>query len=215
MMKRLVAVSLCALLLLCGCGGVKIVPQGGAGSQVNLVEGSITQVKNGLSLSVRVQDLEVRPYQRVDNLVSFHVSVVNGGERDQSLSLGRFFLVDETGRQATPVTPAKVQEMIARDSFYLIPYPYVGYYYLQDAVRVSRAAEFDSSLPYFPARFPQTLHTEALPEAILLPGSRVSGLLYFVADLARMKSFELRYFLPESTLAGEADFRFAFSVEKN
>ncbi|WP_305041025.1 hypothetical protein [Geoalkalibacter sp.] len=215
MTTRLVALSLCALLFLCGCAGVKIVPQPGEGSQVNLAEGSITQVKNNLSLSVRVQDLEVRPYQRVDNLVSFHVAAVNSGNQELNLSLGGFFLVDETGRQATPLTPAKVQEMIARDSFYLIPYPYVGYYYLKDAVRVSQAATFDSSLPYFPQRFPQTLHTEALPESILLPGSRVSGLIYFVADLTRMKSFELRYFMPDSSLSGEEDFRFPFSVEKN
>ncbi|KIH77448.1 hypothetical protein SAMN05660860_01910 [Geoalkalibacter ferrihydriticus] len=213
-MNRVILIILCSFVFLGGCG-VKVVPQPLAGSQVDPSDGSVTQQLEQMSLTVRVQDLEVRPYQMVENLTSFWIGFDNSSNQGVPLSLDGFYLVDGGGNQMRPVTPKKVHEMIARDSFYLIPYPYVGFYYLQDAVRVSRAADFDSSLPYFPQRFPQDLYTQALPEGVVLPGGRVSGLVYFVADLTRMKSFELRYFLPGTPLSEDADFRFPFSVEKN
>ncbi|MDO3379940.1 hypothetical protein [Geoalkalibacter halelectricus] len=213
-MARTILVVLCALLILTGCG-VKIVPQPLPGAQIDLSDGSVTQQVDGMSLTLRVQDLEVRPYQMVDNLTSFWVAFDNGSNQGIPLAMDGFYLVDGQGNQKRPVTPSQVHEMIARDSFYLIPYPFVGFYYLQDAVRVSRAADFDSSLPYFPQRFPQDLYTQALPEGVVLPGTRVSGLIYFVADLTRMESFELRYYLPGTPLSQDADFRFPFSVEKN
>ncbi len=212
-MKKLLLVVLGALVL-SGCG-VNIVPRPSAGGQIDARTNAITQARSDLTMSVRVQDLEVRPYQMVDNIVSFHIVAANHGGETMNVPIGGFILVDDAGNQYRPITPETVTEIVSRESFYLMPYPYVGFYYLEDAVKSSQFDRFDSSLPYFPERYPQDIYTQALPSGSVLPGNRISGLIYFIADLTRMKSFDLNYYFPHASLSEPPAFSFPFSVEKN
>ena len=213
-MKRWSCVALSMMFFLAGCG-VAVVPSPQADGTVNAEERSITQNRANLEVTVRVQDLEYRPYQMVENITAFFVAVENGKPREISLPLSAFVLMDGQGNQYRPVSAEKVHEIIARDSFYLMPYPFVGYYYLEDAARAHYDTQFESALPYFPQRYPQDIYTEALPDGEVLPGARVSGLVYFIVDLTRKESFELRLYLPGTPPSAPADFNFPFFVEKN
>lgn len=199
---------------LAGCG-VTIVPSPQAGGVIDAEQRSITQNRDNLEVMVKVQDLEYRPYQMVENISAFFVAAENDKEREVSIPLTSFVLIDAQGNQYRPVTAERIHEIISRESFYLMPYPFVGYYYLEDAARAYQDTQFESALPYFPQRYPQDIYTEALPAGEVLPDARISGLIYFLVDLTRKESFEVRLYLPGTPPAAPADFRFPFFVEKN
>ncbi|AJF06660.1 hypothetical protein [Geoalkalibacter subterraneus] len=202
-------------LFLCSCAGVNVVPKPGPGMQLDETSGNLAMSRNNLTVTARIQDLQVRPYQAADNLCSFFVTIRNDGETSREILAENFLLIDENGTQYRSIPPSEVLEILSRDSFYLIPYPYVGFYYLEDSVKVGQFSQFDSSLPYFPQRYPQELHTAALPsEKRLLPGNRLEGQIYFIADLTRMKSFELQFDPQGTSDSPGPEFSFSFSVEK-
>jgi hypothetical protein len=202
-------------LFLCSCAGVNVVPKPGPGVQFDETSRNLTMSRNNLTVTARVQDLQVRPYQAVENLCSFFVTVRNDGDSAREITAENFILVEGNGTQYRSIPPTEVLEILSRDSFYLIPYPYVGFYYLEDSVKVGQFSRFDSSLPYFPQRYPQELHTAALPsDKGLLPGNRLEGQIYFIADLTRMRSFKLQFDPQGAADSSEPEFSFAFSVEK-
>lgn len=212
-MMRWCVVLFSGLLILAGCG-VTVVPKPTTGATVNPSDRSITEIRQQLEVSARVQDLAVAPAQYNDNLTSFYVAIRNLSAASVTIPLASFVLFDQDGNQYQPVQPSALQAMLSRDSNYLIPYPYVGYYYLGDAERAGAENTFSSSLPYYAENHPQELLMDALPMAPVHPGARIAGMVYFPIDLTTRKSVELRLYLPGSAAAGPADFVFPFSIEK-
>ncbi|TYP00330.1 hypothetical protein EDC39_101497 [Geothermobacter ehrlichii] len=212
-MTRTLLTALCLLLtVIAGCS-VHVMPRGGAGYTVT-ADNSLTAEKAGLALTVGVQDLEVAPYRMVDNITSFRVVIDNRTGREISVPLDSFVLIDDQGHQYRPIRPEKIQEIVKKDANYLIPYPYVGYYYLEDREKSAQYDTFQSNLPYYTQNYPQDIFTQALPEEPVLPEAKIAGLVYFVVDLTGKKSFELRVYLPDEERRSEPDFRFPFVVEK-
>jgi hypothetical protein len=212
-MIRSLAVLVGLTLLLAGCG-IKIVPQPTALGVINPADRSITINREGVIVSARVQDLEVAPYRMVDNITSFYVVINNRTQQEVLMPVTSFVLLDQDNRQYRPIHPAEVQAIVSRDSTYLIPYPFVGYYYLEDQHKGAVFNTFSSSLPFFAENHPQDLHTEALSETPILPGALISGKIYFVIDLATQKSVELRLYPLGADTAQPAAYTFPFSIEK-
>jgi len=214
-MKIVLPGVLAFILLLSGCG-ITIVPRPQTpDARVNPADRSITETRNGLELSARVQELSVGSYGVSDNITSFYLVVINHRQAAVSLPLESLYLFDDQGTQLRPLSPEKVLATLDRQSNYLIPYPYVGYYYLEDSRRAVSTDAMGSSLPYYASNHPQELLDEALPVAPILPGARVAGMIYFPVDLATKKSIELRIYLPGTSNSGPPDFNFPFSIEKN
>lgn len=211
-MNVLFAVPLFALLGLVGCS-VSIIPNVPADYQLN-ADNSMTASTNGLTVTAGVQDLEVAPYRMVNNITSFLVSIDNQTIGEVETPLSMFLLVDNDGRQYSPIAPGDIQAIIKKDSSYLIPYPYVGYYYLEDKEKSAQYETFDSSLPYYSENYPQDIFTQALPAGMIVPGAKIVGLVYFVADLTTMTGFELRLYRPTNPRTEKPDFSFPFSVAK-
>jgi len=212
-MRYLLIASLLTMLVLSGCS-VSVVPQAKTGYQLN-VDNTLSASKAGLTVTAGVQELEVAPYRMVDNITSFQITLDNGGDDEILIPPESFVLIDGTGQQYRPIAPGEIQEIIKKDSNYLIPYPYVGYYYLEDKEKSSQFQTFESAAPYYAENYPQDIFTQALPSDAILPGAKISGLLYFTIDLTTRQSFELRLYLPGSSTSAPADFGFPFSVEKN
>ncbi|ALC16670.1 hypothetical protein DSOUD_1899 [Desulfuromonas soudanensis] len=211
-MVKLLAV-VCASIVLGGCG-IAIIPQATGTAKINSADNSLTETRDGISVTARVEDLEVAPYRTADNITSFNFVIENRSSREITLPLSSFVLVDDKGNQYRPMTVAEVGTAVARDSEYLIPYPYVGFYYLEDREKFSAFNTFNSSLPYYAENHPAETLTRALPAGPVLPHGRISGLLYFPVDLSQKRSFQLRIYRPETPSSGAADFTFPFSVEK-
>ncbi len=213
---RILGPSIVSLLLFAftGCG-LTAVPNSTSPGTINLDDNSITQTRNGLTITARVADIEYAPYRIVDNITTFEVAIRNNSEEGVTLPLDSFWVFDDEGQQYAPISPERVTEIVSRDSPYLIPYPYVGYYYLEDAERFSQANTFTSSLPYYAENHPQDIFTDALPlNEPIFPGAKVSGLIYVVLELTNKSAVELQLYLPGTKKSGNPDFRFPFIIEK-
>ncbi len=212
-MKKLL-LALLPLLMLSGCGGVMVMPSPDAAGQINARELSITQSHEQISVTAQVMDLEVRPYQMAQNICSFKILIRN--DRDQKIYLPaeRFVLTDSKGNQYRPVSPEKIRQLVADLDPYLIPYPYVGYYYEGDSERARVRNTFNSEVTYFPTKNPQNISLEALPDGQVEPGKQISGLVYFLADLRGMEAFNLEASAVLAKGVKSGDFVFSFSVVK-
>jgi hypothetical protein len=213
-MRLLLRLSFLLALLACllACSP-RIIPVPTATALLNPVDQSLSETRNGVTVSVRLDQESVQPYQLIDNLVSFHVSIDNRTEAPVTLPHEVFLLLAGNGQQFRPVTPERVREIVSKDTVYLIPYPYVGYYYLQDQARGGFENTMTSSLPYYAEYHPQEIFTRALPAGAVLPQAKVAGVIYFLADLTRMPGFELQLYA-DSRLEGVPLYRFPFAVGK-
>lgn len=212
-MIRLLVATVVLGLLLAGCG-FTVVPRATGTATVDLAERSVSETKNGVRMTTRVLDLEVAPYHAVENLTSFQVTVENLTDQPLTVPLESFLLLDQDGMQYRAVPPERVIEIAKKDSAYLIPYPYVGYYYLEDREKGAFFNTFDSALPYFAENYPQDVRTRGLPQDSIIPGAKITGAVYFLVDLGTLKSFEMRVYLPGTSVSGPADFTLPFSIEK-
>ena len=208
--KHLLAVL---LLFLCSACSVKIAPIATPTGTINPDEKSITEIRNGVAFTVKLDQMGVAPYQLVDNITSFHITIDNRTEKQVSFPSQAFLLKDGSGRQYRTITPERVREIVSKDTVYLIPYPYVGYYYLEDQARVTQSDTFSSSLPFYAEYHPQDIFTRALTEEPVLNGSRVAGVIYFIADLERTGYAEVLLFSNAET-SGDPLAKFAFAIEK-
>jgi len=206
---------LLVVLVVClsGCG-VTVVPRATATAQVDPVDNSISESRDGVTVKARLHDPEFAPVLSEGNLTAFELTVGNRTGKSLALPLSAFLLMDDRGTQHSPLPPERVNEILRRNSPYLLPYPYVGYYYLEDMEKASAARGFTSSRPYFAQNHPADALVAALDDFSLVPDAQVTGLIFFAIDLARVRSVELRGYLTESAKSAGADFTLPFSVEK-
>jgi hypothetical protein len=208
--KRLLAVL---ILFLCSACSVSVTPIATPTGTINLEDQSITETRDGIAFTAKLDELSVASYEMVDNITSFHVTVDNRTGKPVSFPSKAFLLKDGNGRQYRSITPERVREIVSKDSVYLMPYPYVGYYYLQDQEWAAQTEPFSSSLPFYAEYHPQDIFTRALTEEPILKESVVAGVVYFIADLAGTDYAELLVF-PNQEAAGEPLVKFPFAVEK-
>lgn len=211
-MKRLSCLCLCVLLLV-GCG-VKVVPKPTATALLDPATNALSWSAKGVNLSVKLVDQDVARTQMIDRVASFSVTAANLTGKELTLPLSSYLLVDDQGNQLRPITPEELLRIVSRESFYLIPYPYFGYYYLEDRAKLSSFNTMTSPLPYFPENHPQAILIEAVPTAAIVPGAKVSGLVYFLVDFDKIQQIEFRVYLPGADTSAAPDFSFPFSVEK-
>lgn len=205
-------IAVLLLLLFCTACSVSVVPVATSTGTINPEDKSITETRNGVVFTVKLDSLSVAPEHMIDNITSFHVTVDNRTDRQITFPPQAFVLKDSGNRQYRSISPERVREIVSKDMVYLIPYPYVGYYYLEDQARVTHADTFSSSLPFYAEYHPQDIFTRALTAQPILKGAKVSGLVYFIADLERADSAELMVFPDEGT-TGEPLASFTFSIK--
>lgn len=201
------------ILLLCSACSVTVAPIATSTGTINPEEQSLTEIRDDVAFTVKIDELSVSPYQIVDNITAFHVVIDNRTAHQVSFPSRVFLLKDGEGRQYRSITPERVREIVSKDTVYLIPYPYVGYYYLEDQAMVSHTDTFSSSLPFYAEYHPQDIFTRALTEEPILKGAKAVGVVYFVADLERADYVELLIF-PDGKTAGEPLVKFPFAIEK-
>lgn len=208
------ALLLMSLLLVAGCSSLKVVPEAVTNGLVNEKDNSQTITVNKISVTARSGDVEIAAYNLEGNVSSFFVVVDNQTEDEFTINYDSFLLIDNDGRQYFPLTPEKVKEILARDTYYLVPYPYVGFYYLEDYQKSSFDNRFTSDMPYFYEVYPQDIYTKAIPTGTIIPKAKVAGLVYFRVDLEGKKGVTLKLFKKETPKSSPADFVFPFKIVK-
>jgi len=213
-MKLALLIIISVFLFASGCSTVKVVPEQVANGSVNLAENSQTISHKGTEISVRVDETGINAYNLEGFVTAFLVSIRNTSGAEIVFSEDSFVLVDENNLQYTLLTPDKVREMLKKDSYYLMPYPYVGFYYLEDYQKTNFYNRSNSSLPYYYELYPQDIYTKALPMVSVIPGMKIEGLTYFKFDPANHKNIKLLIFAKGATKSSTPDFLFPFKIVK-
>jgi len=198
-------------VILAGCS-VKVVPLPVESGTIN-PDQSLTVAKQGITITAASTDPLLYSYNLETPVAAFGVTIANDTDSELAFNIDSFLLTDNEGTQYTPLTPEKVKEMISRDSYYLIPYPYVGFYYLEDYEKASADAAFLSQQPYFYEVYPQDIFTKALTGTTIIPKARVHGLLYFKLDMPSRKNVNLLFYRTGTSRSASPDFVFPFAVK--
>ncbi len=208
-------ISLLLLLtLLSGCASVKVVPDQVPDGVINLKENSQTITRNNLTVTVSPADTDMLNYNIEGMVASFNVEIQNAGENEVTFDKDSFVLIDSDRRQYYPLTPDKLREMMAKDTYYLLPYPYVGFYYLEDYELAQFKNSTSSNLPYYFELRPQELYTRALPVEPVIPNARINGLVYFHTDIHSLTSFTINVYRKGASKSAPPDFIFPYKVLK-
>jgi hypothetical protein len=213
MKHSIVLLSLVALLF-SGCSSVKVVPEQVVNGRINSADNSQMIVSNGVEATARLDESGINSYNLESTVTSFYVNIKNSTDHEIAFGDDSYVLVDENGLQYSLLTPEHVRAMIKKDSYYLVPYPYVGFYYLEDFEKTNAYNRFNSSLPYYYDLYPQDLFTKALQPTTVIPGMRVEGLTYFKIDPAAHQQIKLLVFRKGASKSSPPDFSFPFKIVK-
>lgn len=212
MCKQLAAFLLLAFFIVSGCA-LKVIPEPADSGVINSKDNSQTITRNGVSLTVNNSDTEIDSYNLEGTVSAFQVTIDNQSEQEVAVDTEDFLLLDSDGRQYYPLTPEKVKEIISRDSYYLIPYPYVGFYYLEDYQKAYFNNQFDSQVPYYYEVYPQDIYTKALPGGTIIPHAKVSGLVYFKIEMRGKRGVKLLVYRKGASKSSPPEFAFPFRIE--
>ncbi len=213
MMRQVVVGIMLSALFLSGCA-IKVVPEAIESGVVDPSRNSLTVTRDSVKISALTASPDMADDKLEAGVAAFSLEIENQGSAEISFDNDSFILLDNTGRQYFALTPEKLREMLAKDLYYLIPYPYVGFYYLEDYEKASFRNERSSNVPYYYEAYPQDIYTKALNAGTIIPGAKVSGLVYFHIDLADVKGVKLYVYKKGSSRSNQPDFIFPFRIVK-
>lgn len=200
-------------ILLSGCG-VQVIPRASAQISLGVDKETVTATENDLTLSAKVQDLDFGPYTGENNITAFYVKITNNSSKERSVPLASFMLFDQDRKVYRPLDSDRVTALTRQEANYLIPYPYVGFYYLQDSAEFDYTTQSAKSLTYSPERMPVSAESYALPVGSIPPGANIAGMLFFNIDLYEKKFFDLTLQLQGDGSVPETKISFLFDVVK-
>jgi len=211
-MKKIFFIIL-ATTMLAGCS-IKIVPEPVASGIINEKENSITLSKDSTVVTMSPADPEMLNYNLEGMVASFSVEIRNNGDKEISFDAESFILIDSNKMQYYSLTPEKIRQMLAKDTYYLLPYPYVGFYYLEDYELAAFKNSTNTNLPYFFELRPQDIYTKALSSEAIIPNAMTKGLIYFNVDVEKLTSFRINLYRKGASKSSEPAFIFPFKVVK-
>lgn len=213
-MKNLIIALLLTVLCFSGCASVKVVPEPVENGTINQADNSLTISKNDTEMTAAVSDAAINAYNLEGTVTAFQISIKNNSKNEIAFSDDSFVLVDERGMQYDLLTPEKVRDMIKKDSYYLMPYPYVGFYYLEDFQKTSFYNRYNSSLPYYYELYPQDLFTKSLHMTPIIPGMMIAGYIYFKIDMPAHQQVKLYVYRKGASKSSPPEFIFPFKIVK-
>ncbi len=207
-----VATLLLPLVFATGCA-LKVIPEPADSGVINTRENTQTITKKGIAITVGNSDTEIDSYNLEGTVSAFQVAIDNLSDQEVVFNTDSFLLLDNDGRQYYPLTPERVKEIISRDSYYLIPYPYVGFYYLEDYQKAYFNNQFNSQVPYFYEVYPQDIYTKALPGGAIIPHAKTAGLVYFKIEMRGKRGVKLLVYGAGTSKSSPPDYTFPFKIE--
>lgn len=200
------------LAIVTGCA-VKVVPEAVPGGMISSDNKSLSLTRSGVTITVGAVDEEI--FTNTEGLLtSLQVEINNGGESEVFFNNDSFILVSADNRQYFSIPPEKVRQMVTKETYYLLPYPYVGFYYLEDYEKAAFKNSTNSTTPYYYELYPENIFARALPMTPVIPKAKISGLLYFQADLAALQAFSLQIYRMGSSKSAPPEFSFPFKIVK-
>ena len=213
-MKTINIALLLLVTLLSACSTVKVIPEQVSAGVINLQDNSQAITRDSLVITIAPADTDMVNYNIEGMVASFNVEIRNNGGSEVTFDYESFVLIDSDRRQYYPLTAEKIRQMMAKDTYYLLPYPYVGFYYLEDYELAQFKNSTSTNLPYYFELRPQELYTKALPTEPVIPKAGIKGLVYFHADIHSLTSFSINVYRKGASKSAPPDFIFPFKVIK-
>lgn len=200
--------------LFAGCSSVKVLPEQTTNGHINSSDNSQMITSKNIEITARLDESGINSYNLEETVSAFHITVKNGSDSEISFGDDSYLIVDETGLQYSMLTPEKVRTMLKKDSYYLVPYPYVGFYYLEDYEKTNSYNRFTSALPYYYDLYPQDIFTKALSAETVIPGMKIEGLTYFKIDPSLHQRITLLIYRKGASKSLPPEFSFPFKIAK-
>lgn len=213
-MTRFNIAILLLVTIVAGCSSIKVVPEQVPAGIINLQENSQSVTRDKIAVTVAPAETDMVNYNIEGMVASFNVEIRNNGDSEVAFDSDSFILLDSNRRQYNSLTVEKIRQMMAKDTYYLLPYPYVGFYYLEDYELAAFKNSTNSNLPYYFELRPQELFTKALPTEPVIPGAGIKGLVYFHADIHALDSFSINVYRKGASKSAPPEFTFPFKVVK-
>ena len=198
---------ICILSLIAGCSA-GLTPDLRTGLELSTDGRSLIEKNETFKIKVGIYDQYLNIGTN-DVFVSFLVTVKNLTSSPQQISQSSFFLLDQNSRQYQPYSSKQLMELVKSRYSYMLPYPFVGYYYSNDeAFPTVLGSSISDAEPY------RLLKSFAQFDSVILPGANIEGVLYFPVDTSQLQAVQLQIFSSIESSSSVPDFTFPFSVEK-
>jgi len=189
MFKKFV-ILIVALLFLYACG-VKIYPISSPDVELDTKNNILSAMKDNIRVTVEVVPQTYSFYGMEDNFVIFYVKVENRNDRELTILPDDFLLLDDKSHQVSVMKVEDVAKIVEQNLFYLIPYPYIGYYSESLNYYEGRYL-YNPSAPHIYPVSPREIYLDALPWGKIFPKAHIKGKIYFKKKISEAKSLALK-----------------------
>ncbi len=188
MIKKITFLALTFLLLSCG---IKIQPLSSPDVTLDTKSNTLSATKDNINVTVEVAPQTYSFYGLEDNFVIFYVMVENRNDRELTITPEDFLLFDDKSHQVSVMKVEDVVKIVEQNLFYLIPYPYIGYYSESLNYYEGRYL-YNPSAPHIYPVSPREIYLDAFPWGKILPKAHIKGKIYFKKKISEAKLLELR-----------------------
>ncbi len=171
-------------------------------------ENMLTSTKDNKKVDVKIAYPTPIFYGMDDTFVMFFVKIENLSDKEIQISKEDFVLFDEKMNQSFALTADEIAKIVEQNLFYLIPYPYIGYY-SENLNYYEGRYLYNPQAPHVYPVSPKEVYLEALSFEKILPKANVKGKVYFKKRLSEAKSLNLKVFKQDSDYL----FDFLFNVK--
>ncbi|GAB4436628.1 MAG: lipoprotein [bacterium] len=154
-------------------------------------ENMLISEKENYRLEVKIAPQSYAFYGMEDTFIIFFVKVENRGDKEIETSTNDFVILDDKMNQVNVMAVKDVAKIIEQNLFYLIPYPYIGYYSEGQNYYEGRYL-YNPGAPHTYPVSPKDLYLDAFPYGKILPKANISGKIYFKKRLSEAKKINLK-----------------------
>lgn len=181
-------------------------PVPGEGVSYDPKEEMLSAEKEDIKMEVKIAPQSYSFYGMEDNFIIFYVKMENKGDREVEVNTEDFVILDDKMHQVYAMKVDEVAKIIEQNLFYLIPYPYIGFYSEGQNYYEGRYL-YNPGAPHTYPVSAKEIYLDAFPYGKVLPKANIKGKIYFKKRLSEAKKINLR------ALRRGNDFIFNFQFE--
>lgn len=178
------------MFLLSSCGA-KLVPVQTTDVTLDLKDNSLISQKGTYKLEVKIVPQSYAFYGMEDTFIIFNVKLENVSKEAVNIAPDDFILLDDKSHQVNTMLVQDVAKIVEQNLFYLIPYPYIGYYSEGQNYYEGRYL-YNPGAPHAYSVSPKDLYIDAFPFGNVLPNAHIKGNIYFKKRLSEAKKINLK-----------------------
>jgi len=171
--------------------GVKLEPVITSDVTLDKDKNALISSKDNIIVTVQIAPQSYSFYGMEDSFAIFHVVVENRRDKEIYVTPEDFVLLDDMSHQVNVMKVEDVAKIVEQNLFYLIPYPYIGYYSESLNYYEGRYL-YNPSAPHIYPVSPREIYLDAFPWGKILPKAHIKGKIYFKKRISEAKMLELK-----------------------